>query len=94
MNVRDVCKRYSSILGEGKGSVEDHCHLLCGMLLGFGLRAYVVVGGWQGGEHSWVVTVGKDSVVFWECTKGLKLDYFSPKTFKMYKYIHAVYNHQ
>ncbi len=64
------------------------------MLLGFGLRAYVLVGYATEGEHSWVMTVAKDSLTFWECTKGQKFDYFSPKTFKFYKSVHMVYNHQ
>lgn len=63
------------------------------MLLGFGLKAYVCVGHSVNGEHSWVITISKDNVMFWECTKGLKFDYFSPKTFKFYKSIHIVYNH-
>jgi hypothetical protein len=64
------------------------------MLLGFGLKAYVVVGYATEGEHSWVMTVAKDSLTFWECAKGQKFDYFSPKTFKFYKSAHMVYNNQ
>ncbi len=76
-----------------KGSIDDHCNLLCGMLLGFGLKAYVAIGYSMNGEHSWVITTSKDSVIFWECTKGQKFDYFSPKTFKFYKSVHVIYNH-
>jgi centrosomal protein CEP76 len=93
LNQTTCHKRYSSTLSNRRGNVDDHCHLLCGMLLGFGLKAYVVVGHSVTGEHSWVMTTSKDSIIFWECTKGQKFDYFSPKTFKFYKSVHIVYNH-
>lgn len=32
------------MLANKKGNIDDHCNLLCGMLLGFGLKAYVAVG--------------------------------------------------
>jgi centrosomal protein CEP76 len=53
------------MLAGKKGNVEDHCNLLCGMLLGFGMKAYVALGYSNQGEHAWVVTSGKDSLVFW-----------------------------
>lgn len=73
--------------------MEDHCHLLCSLLLGMGLKSYVCVGTTGKGEHSWVMSEGGSSVTFWECTKGLKLDYFSTKALTFYKTIHVVYNH-
>ncbi len=51
-----VHRRFSSMLSGQSGSVEDHCHLLCSLLLGMGLRAYVCVGSTSKGEHSWVLT--------------------------------------
>ena len=80
------------MLAGKKGNVQDHCNLLCGMLLGFGMKAYVALGYSNQGEHAWVITSAKDSLVFWQCTKGVKFDYFSPKTFNFYKTIHTVYN--
>ncbi len=85
-------KRYSSTLANKKGTLDDHSNLLCGMLLGFGLKAYVAVGHSINGEHTWVISTSKDNITFWECTKGQKFDYFSPKTFKFYKSVHVVYN--
>ena len=53
--------------------VEDHCCLLCSLLLGYGLEAYVCVGSkTQGLAHCWVVTVGGEGgrVTFWESLTG------------------------
>ena len=74
--------------------MEDHCHLLCSLLNGLGLKAFVCVGLNMSKEHSWVMTEGNNTVTFWECTKGLKLDFFSPKALTFYKAIHSVYNHE
>lgn len=35
-----------------------------------------------------------NSVTFWQCTKGVKLDFFSPKALTFYKTINAVYNNK
>jgi len=47
---------------------EDHALLLCSLLLGFGLNAYVCVGCKTGGvAHTWVMTIAPDgSITFWE----------------------------
>ena len=47
---------------------EDHAVLLCSLLLGFGLNAYVCVGTKaKGAAHTWVMTVSPDGeVAFWE----------------------------
>ena len=37
---------------------------------------------------------GTSSITFWECTKGIKLDYFSHKALLFYKTINAVYNNK
>jgi len=49
--------------------VENHATLLCSLLLGFGLNAYVCLGTKaKSSPHAWVVTIGPDdgSVTFWE----------------------------
>ena len=70
------------MLTSGQGLVQDHCHLLCSLLLGFGLKAYVCVGWSCQGEHSWVITIDRGTNIgFWEVTKGLKWDFYSPKTY-------------
>ena len=52
--------------------VEDHCVLLCSLLLGYGLEAYVCVGTKaQGLAHSWVATIGSEGhTTFWESLTG------------------------
>jgi centrosomal protein CEP76 len=45
-----------------KGDVEDHCTLLCNILLGFGLDAYVAIGISINGPHCWVITRGVTEV--------------------------------
>lgn len=51
-----------------QGDCEDHATLLCSLLLGFGLDAYVCVGTKaKGTPHTWVLTRGTDgSITFWE----------------------------
>lgn len=57
-----------AFLCSGKGDCEDHATLLCGLLLGFGLDAYVCMGTKAKGiPHAWVLTRGNDgSITFWE----------------------------
>lgn len=40
------------------------------------------------------MTETANSITFWECTKGIKLDYFSPKALTYYKTINVIYNHK
>ena len=51
---------------------EDHALLLCSLLLGFGLDAYVCVGTKnKGAAHSWVMTQSTEGrVTFWESLTG------------------------
>lgn len=66
-----------TFLTAGHGDVEDHARLLCGLLLGFGLEAFVCIGtkGISAVDsdrvtsvaHAWVLTYGSNGkVVFWE----------------------------
>jgi len=57
-----------AFLCKGKGDCEDHAALLCSLLLGFGLNAYVCVGTKaKGAAHSWVMTISPEGeVIFWE----------------------------
>ena len=47
---------------------EDHAVLLCSLLLGFGLNAFVCVGTKaKGAAHTWVMTISPEGeVAFWE----------------------------
>uniref|UniRef100_G1N9A1 Centrosomal protein of 76 kDa n=1 Tax=Meleagris gallopavo TaxID=9103 RepID=G1N9A1_MELGA len=55
-----------------KGDCEDHANLLCSLLLGYGLEAFVCVGTKaKGVPHTWVMTCGTDgTVTFWESLTG------------------------
>lgn len=57
-----------AFLCRGKGDCEDHATLLCSLLLGFGLDAYVCVGTKaKGVPHAWVLSRGTDgTITFWE----------------------------
>ncbi|CAM4698077.1 unnamed protein product [Leuciscus chuanchicus] len=57
-----------AFLCRNKGECEDHATLLCSLLLGFGLDAYVCVGTKAKNiPHTWVMTCGTDgSITFWE----------------------------
>uniref|UniRef100_A0A8B9JNU6 Centrosomal protein of 76 kDa n=1 Tax=Astyanax mexicanus TaxID=7994 RepID=A0A8B9JNU6_ASTMX len=57
-----------AFLCRNKGDCEDHATLLCSLLLGFGLDAYVCVGTKsKNTPHTWVMTCGTDgTVTFWE----------------------------
>ena len=63
-----------TFLALNSGDSENHSILLCNLLLGFGLDAYVAVGtkGNKHEAHSWVVTVSYDyeQVIFWESLTG------------------------
>lgn len=58
-----------------QGDCEDHATLLCSLLLGFGLDAYVCVGtNAKGAPHAWVLTRGCDgTVTFWESLTAQRL---------------------
>uniref|UniRef100_A0A9J8CNV6 Centrosomal protein of 76 kDa n=1 Tax=Cyprinus carpio carpio TaxID=630221 RepID=A0A9J8CNV6_CYPCA len=57
-----------AFLCRNKGDCEDHATLLCSLLLGFGLDAYVCVGTKaKNVPYTWVMTCGTDgSITFWE----------------------------
>ena len=80
-----------------KGDVEDHALLLCNLLLGFGLDAYVACGVAVNGAHLWVITraklsPGKFTIIFWESLTGQRISVEDPKVFRFYKQIHCVFN--
>lgn len=58
-----------------QGDCEDHATLLCSLLLGFGLDAYVCVGtNAKGAPHAWVLTRGCDgTITFWESLTAQRL---------------------
>eukprot|EP00794_Sanderia_malayensis_P018997 gene18997-20909_t len=91
----------------GKGDVECHAVLLCSLLLGFGMNAFVCIGTKAKGiAHSWVVTIDTDSgVLFWECLTAERFIHKAvnandpplapqPRQLHPYKTIGCVFNHK
>ncbi|XP_075069368.1 centrosomal protein of 76 kDa isoform X1 [Mixophyes fleayi] len=96
-----------AFLCSNKGDCEDHCNLLCSLLLGFGLDAYVCVGTkGRGVAHTWVMTSGTDgAITFWESLTGKRYIHKpinpddptlveQPKPLYPYRTIGCIFNHQ
>lgn len=58
--------------------MEEHATLLCSLLLGFGMDAYVCIGLSSDGPHYWVLTrmISKNVPIYtyWETLTGGRLD--------------------
>ncbi|XP_056900186.1 centrosomal protein of 76 kDa isoform X2 [Takifugu flavidus] len=89
-----------------KGDCEDHATLLCSLLLGFGLDAYVCVGtNAKAAPHAWVLTRGCDgSITFWESLTAQRYLHRAidpdapplapqPKPSSPYRTVGCVFNH-
>ncbi|XP_074540335.1 centrosomal protein of 76 kDa [Halichoeres trimaculatus] len=96
-----------AFLSRGKGDCEDHATLLCSLLLGFGLDAYVCVGTkHKGAPHTWVLTRGTDgSITFWESLTARRYLHWAvdpdapplapqPKHSSPYRTVGCIFNHQ
>jgi centrosomal protein CEP76 len=86
-----------TFMSAGKGDVEDHSVLLCNLLLGFGLDAYIAVGVCINGPHVWVLTRNKlenkkYKITYWESLTGQRVNLEDSKIFRFYKKIHSVFN--
>ena len=63
------------MLSKGHGDMEDHATLLCSLLLGFGLDAYVVVGKNLDGPYVWCLTkVAPNAVELWDSVTGQRYE--------------------
>ncbi|XP_069476932.1 centrosomal protein of 76 kDa isoform X2 [Ambystoma mexicanum] len=96
-----------AFLCRNKGDTEDHTNLLCSLLIGFGLDAYVCVGTKaKGVPHTWVMTCGTDgTITFWESLTGHRYIHKpinpddpplveQPKPLYPYRAVGCVFNHQ
>ncbi|XP_004276018.1 centrosomal protein of 76 kDa isoform X1 [Orcinus orca] len=96
-----------AFLCRNKGDCEDHANLLCSLLLGYGLEAFVCVGTKaKGVSHAWVMTCGTDgTITFWESLTGHRYLHKptspdepsaaeQPKPLYPYRTIGCVFNHQ
>lgn len=79
----DVWHSGHAMLCRRSGEAEEHALLLCSLLLGFGLDAYVCIGTDVHGPHVWVMTRGgheaypalagsNQSITFWEPSSGAR----------------------
>ncbi|KAM8966492.1 centrosomal protein of 76 kDa isoform 2-T2 [Pelodytes ibericus] len=96
-----------AFLCRNKGDCEDHSTLLCSLLLGFGLDAYICVGTkGKGVAHTWVMTCGTDgAITFWESLTGHRYVHKpinpddppmveQPRPLYPYRSIGCIFNHQ
>jgi centrosomal protein CEP76 len=94
----EVWHSVQSFLSRGCGDSEDHAVLLCNLLLGFGLEAYVCIGTNSEGSHAWVMTKSPDpskkKVHFWESLTGTKLEQEDPRVHRFYRTVDCVFNHR
>jgi centrosomal protein CEP76 len=74
----DVWRTTHATLAARRGETEEHALLLCSLLLGFGLDAYVCIGTDGRGPHVWVLTRAGTGVqaacTFWESLSGQTYD--------------------
>ena len=94
-----------TFLSLGYGDCEDHATLLCSMLIGFGLRAYVCIGTVSDEEeqaekpHAWVVTLGNNGkresqIAFWESLTGQRISLSTVVNNSQYRKIGCLFNHE
>lgn len=93
----EIWHSIQAFLAWGCGDVEDHAVLLCNLLQGFGLKAFVCVGTNSEGAHAWVMTVDTQSdsssqVMFWESLTGQKLSLADPWIHRFYWTIGCIFN--
>lgn len=88
-----------AFVAKSSGDVWDHATLLCSLLLGFGLDAFVVLGTINANSkaqlHAWVVTRSASGVIAWESATG-KRNSLAPldnDAAKRYASIGCVFNH-
>ncbi|KAA3680297.1 centrosomal protein CEP76 [Paragonimus westermani] len=106
-----VCNLYCPLafVVRNRGDVHDHANLLCSLLLGFGLDAYVALGSRQPtGDlssvaatphyHAWVVTFLADSptILFWDPVSGRRYVHqiHSGNRTHPYRTIGCLYSHE
>ncbi len=73
----DVWRTPLTTLTTKCGDTEEHALLLCSLLLGFGLDAYVCIGTDARGPHVWVMTTdaGGSQITFWESLTAQRFEY-------------------
>jgi centrosomal protein CEP76 len=88
---REIWWSLHTFLSKSKGDVEDHSILLCSLLLGFKMDAYVCVGTDAKGSKLWVMTRGSGGVTFWNSSAGTRHPHQSDT--HQFKTIGCIFNH-
>lgn len=104
----EVWQSMQSFLARGSGGMEDHAVLLCNILLGFGLDAYLCIGTDGEGCRVWVMHVDEETqqpkfgtygdaqtqVYFWETQTGQRLSVDDPRVHRLFRTISCVFNNK
>jgi len=103
----DEWKSIHDFLDRGKGTAVEHSLLLCGLLLGFGLKAYICLGAGLDGSHAWVITcddselddeekrpseIAISSWKFWESLTGRVYHKHDPRINYFYRTVGCIFN--
>jgi centrosomal protein CEP76 len=103
----DEWRSVKDFLDTGKGTAVDHSLLLCGLLRGFGLNAYVCLGASADGAHAWVLTCDISRTKnpyssnvdlkftnwkFWESLTAKVYKYDDPRVNSLYRTVGCVFN--
>ncbi|KAK9824234.1 hypothetical protein WJX72_008815 [[Myrmecia] bisecta] len=87
-----------TVVASGMASQEEKALLLCGLLIGFGLDAWVCVGADVQGPHMWVMTraAPKGGTTFWEPSTGVRYNPGSSGQHRgcPYRSLDSVFNHR
>lgn len=95
-----------SFLNKKKGSAIEHSILLCSLLLGFKVDAYICLGSCSEGSHAWVITRSKKKVQvgsnnnfrealdvkIWESLTGKTMGINDPRVGLLYRRVGCVFN--
>jgi len=105
-NRTEMWTSLASFVARKKGDVEDHAVLLCSLLLGFGMNAFVCIGTKaKTNAHAWVLTIDvNNTVLFWESLTGQRYVHESinpndppavtpPNNAHAYRTIGCLFNH-
>ncbi|KAL9642610.1 hypothetical protein ABK040_009690 [Willaertia magna] len=92
-NSKDIWWTPHAFICKKKGDIENHALLLCSLLLGFNLDAYVCVGTDDKGAKIWVMTRSKDNeIIFWNSIAGQRYAHHSDK--HKFLTIGCMFNHE